>query len=171
MMLGCHSCKNKPEPGTPYEASPCAACRTGKNPPPVARTDEDPAAYQSMSVLHPALVDDGEGREESLSPETVPQLLRAFSESVRILVRLKERHPLTYRILDAKMQNPCLSYTDLAARFSCRKQNVQYHLKRAVEVCPALSHVLIIDSRFSLGYSVLKHSRRRLRRIRKAGAA
>ncbi len=162
-MLGCHNCKQKPLPGTPYEESPCAACRTGKNPPPLTRKDEDPATYQSLSVPHPSMTDEGDSSWAQCGVSPV-QLLRALSQSVRILVGLKERHPVTYRILDAKMQNPRLSYTELAERFSCRKQNVQYHLKKAVEVCPALSHVLIIDSRFSLGYSVLKPNGRRGRR-------
>lgn len=77
---------------------------------------------------------------------------------MRILIDLKERHPMTYRILDAKMQEPHLSYTDLAKRFACKKQNVQYHLKKAVEVCPELYTALLIDSRFSLGYNALKCS-------------
>ncbi len=149
-MQGCHNCKQKPEPGTPYEESPCSRCRTGKEPLVLSHYREDPGSFDVLSVQHPALEYDGSG-DDMLS-----HLLHALSRSVRILVGLKERYPQTYQILDAKMQNPCLSYAELAQRFSCKKQNVQYHLKKAVSLCPELSHVLIIDSRFTPGYCAVK---------------
>ncbi len=61
---------------------------------------------------------------------------------------MKEKFPATFKIVDAKIAEPNLSYSELAERFSCRKQNVQYHLKKAVRMFPELSFALIVDSRF-----------------------
>ena len=161
-MLGCHNCEKKPEPGTAYEDSPCAHCKTGKNPPPRSHYRDDPGTYTCLQVLHPSLEEEEEPEAVQLcggdmAEKIIPLLLKALAQSVRVLVGLKERHPQTYRILDAKLQNPGLSYTDLARRFSCKKQNVQYHLKKAVELCPELSQVLIIDTRYTPSYNALKH--------------
>lgn len=165
-MFGCHNCGSRPKPGTPYEKTLCAKCRTMKNPPPMSHYQDDPSTFHHLQVPHHSMVGDGEfslPEDESVS-DTFPSfrkedlngLLQALARSVRVLVELKERHPRTYRILDAKMSDPNLSYADLARRFECRKQNVQYHLKKAVEFCPELSCALIIDSRFSAGYNALK---------------
>lgn len=157
-MFGCHNCEKRPAPGTPYEQTPCANCRTSRNPPPESHFRDDPGTYQVLSVPHPSLQYD-EAENNSIKQDNedfFSTVMRAFSQSLRILVSLKEKHPITYRILEAKLDNPALSYADLAARFSCRKQNVQYHLRKAVSFCPELSHALLIDSRFSPGQAVLK---------------
>ncbi len=88
--------------------------------------------------------------------QQVGGVLRALAGTVRFLVELKENYPQTYRIVDAKLFQPELSYTDLAERFCCRKQNIQYHLKKAVELCPELSDALMIDSRYSMGYNAIR---------------
>lgn len=156
-MFGCHNCDKKPAPGTPYEESPCATCRTIKNPPPDSHYREDPGSYQILSVPHPSTIEnEGEDFDYGDNKQLFTTMLRAFSQSLRLLVNLKEKHPQTYRILEAKLDDPSLSYTELAVRFSCRKQNVQYHLKKAVSLCPELSHALLIDTRFTAGYSALK---------------
>lgn len=156
-MFGCHKCDKKPKPGTPYEQSPCATCRTLKNPLPESHSREDPGIYLSSETQHPfATTATLSKHEEEDIHEFFSSMLKAFSQSLRILVNLKEKHPQTYRILEAKLDNPNLSYTDLALRFSCRKQNVQYHLKKAVMLCPELSHALLIDTRFTSGYSAIK---------------
>lgn len=156
-MFGCHNCEKKPAPGTPYEQTPCANCKTSKNPPPESHFRDDPGTYQVLSVPHPSLKDNAPDIFPQPDPdEFFSTVIRAFSQSLRILVSLKEKYPRTYRILEAKLDNPELSYADLATRFSCRKQNVQYHLRKAVSFCPELSHALLIDSRFSPGQAVLK---------------
>lgn len=156
-MFGCHNCEKKPAPGTPYEESPCATCRTRKNPPPESHYREDPGSYQILTVPHPSTQKtEEEDFKKYDQNEFFSTVIRAFSQSLRILVNLKEKYPQTYRILEAKLDNPSLSYTELATRFSCRKQNVQYHLKKAVALCPELSYALLIDTRFTAGYSALK---------------
>ena len=156
-MFGCHKCEKKPMPGTPYEKSPCATCKTLKNPPPESYFRDDPGSSQTLSVSHPF----ASGYEHNIAEtrklnDFFNSVIRALSQSLRLLVNLKEKHPQTYRILEAKLDNPHLSYTELALRFSCKKQNVQYHLKKAVSLCPELSHALLIDTRYSSGYSAIK---------------
>lgn len=156
-MFGCHKCDKKPAPGTPYEQSPCATCKTIKNPPPESHFREDPGKYQTLSVSHPfASSERNILHNTGMQHELFSSVIKALSQSLRILVNLKEKHPQTYRILEAKLDNPNLSYTELALRFSCRKQNVQYHLKKAVSLCPELSHALLIDTRYTSGYSAIK---------------
>lgn len=156
-MFGCHNCEKKPAPGTPYEQSPCATCKTLKNPPPASHYRDDPGTFQVLSVQHPSQKEPQSNRVETGdASEFFTTVIRAFSQSLRILVNLKEKHPRTYRILEAKLDDPSLSYADLALRFSCRKQNVQYHLKKAVSFCPELSYALLIDSRFSPGHPSIK---------------
>lgn len=156
-MFGCHKCDKKPAPGTSYETSPCATCKTIKNPLPESRSREDPGNYLIAEVQSSHTTSFEYKRQESYDVnEFFNAILKAFSQSLRILVDLKEKHPQTYRILEAKLDNPNLSYTELASRFSCRKQNVQYHLKKAVSLCPELSHALLIDTRFTSGYSAIK---------------
>lgn len=156
-MFGCHKCDKKPVPGPPYEKSPCASCRTIKNPLPESHSREDPGNYLPASTQPTPMTSlEHKSRKAHDINEFFDSILRAFSQSLRILVNLKEKHPQTYRILEAKLDNPNLSYTELALRFSCRKQNVQYHLKKAVSLCPELSHALLIDTRFSSGYSAIK---------------
>ena len=93
------------------------------------------------------------GREESFH-----SLLISLAKTVRILVEMKEKYPETYKFVDAKMMDPTLSYSQLAERFSCRKQNVLYHLKKAVSIHPELSSALIVDTRFSRGIHALRTS-------------
>ena len=84
-------------------------------------------------------------------------LMKAFSTSLRKLIQMTEKFPMTFEIVDAKIAEPNLSYSELAERFSCRKQNVQYHLKKAVRMFPELSFALIVDSRFLGSNQALKH--------------
>jgi len=86
------------------------------------------------------------------------KLFSALSQAVMLMIALKEKYPETYRIVEAKMENPSLSYSELARIFDCRKQNILYHLKRAVALCPELSCVLIVDSRFSAGRRAVSHT-------------
>lgn len=118
---------------------------------------DDPGTFHQLQVQHPSMEDD---LSEVCGAADLNHLLQALGRSVRLLVKLKEKHPQTYRILDAKLADPNLSYTELAERFRCRKQNVQYHLKKAVELCPELSSALLIDSRFSCGYNALRTTAR-----------
>ncbi len=163
-MLGCHNCPYDLKNYETYESSPCSSCRTRRNPPPISKFREDPATFNSLQTQHPAYEEDGEqegmaaaaaaaGREESFH-----SLLISLAKTVRILVEMKEKYPETYKFVDAKMMDPTLSYSQLAERFSCRKQNVLYHLKKAVSIHPELSSALIVDTRFSRGIHALRTS-------------
>ena len=68
-MFGCHNCNYKPEPSVSYEASPCAACRTRKDPQTLTSYNDDPATFQSAFDLHPSMIDSGEP-EDSLASES-----------------------------------------------------------------------------------------------------
>ena len=145
-MFGCHNCKNRPAPGTPYEQTPCARCRTIRDP-----------AMLSCSPLDPDNLPDGSGLFRSLcreAPEPLgvleqyrDELVSALSRAVLVLVRMKNRNPGTYRVVEAKIANPCSSYSQLAAKLCCRKQNIFYHLRRAVEICPELKAALLVPRR------------------------
>ena len=154
-MFGCHNCQIKIEPDTPYEETPCAKCRTRRDPPPVSKYNEDPATFNAAQIA-PEEIQDDSPEELRYSLDDLHTLMKALGQSVRILVQLKEQHPTTYMILDAKMQEPTLSYSELAERFCCRKQNVQYHLRKAVDLVPELAKALIIDSRFCSGKTIMK---------------
>lgn len=154
-MFGCHNCNKRPAPGTPFEETACAGCTSGGR------------LYSSRDLCNDVLGDErvsvdadfifSDEQEVTVAPGgDTEQLLKAFSQSIRVMVEMKDRYPHTYEIMDAKLQDPSLSYSDLARRFSCRKQNVQYHLKRAVQICPELSAALLVDTRFSNGYNALK---------------
>lgn len=158
-MVGCHNCNKRPAPGTPYEESACAVCTAGGRLYSSRDLCNDILGDERVSV-EPDFIYSDESENASVQCQTpgqeTEQLLRAFSQSIRIMVEMKDRYPHTYEIMDAKLQDPSLSYSDLAKRFSCRKQNVQYHLKRAVQICPELSLALLVDTRFANGYNALK---------------
>jgi len=93
--------------------------------------------------MHPAYDDD--------PAAVIDRALIALGHCVKILIALKERHPETYKFVEAKMEKPAISYSELAAMFNCRKQNVLYHFRKAVRLHPELSHALIVDRRFMGG--------------------
>lgn len=158
-MLGCHNCDKRPDPGTPYEESACAGCHSGGNLYCSRDLSNDILGDERVSVDADFIFSDEQRGCADESPPDImstKQLLKAFSQSIRVMVEMKDRYPHTYEIMDAKLQDPSLSYSELAKRFSCRKQNVQYHLKRAVQICPELSAALLVDTRFSNGYNALK---------------
>lgn len=153
VMFGCHKCGHNVKTGTAFEESPCAKCQAALNPPVISRYEADPATFNSLNVMHPAY-DEGYDKDD-----VTQNVLSALGQTVRTLVKMKEKFPETYKFVDAKMNEPSLSYTDLAVRFSCRKQNVLYHFKKAVSICPELSCAIIVDSRFSAGRHALRNGR------------
>lgn len=147
-MFGCHNCGKQPQKRTNFEKTPCAKCRTAQDPRPLSYYKMDPGTFRGLHVMHPAY-DDLE--EINLKQK----LFAALSQAVTVMISIKEHYPETYRIVEAKMENPNLSYSELAKRFDCKKQNILYHLKRAVALCPELSCALIVDARFSAGHRVV----------------
>ncbi len=143
-MFGCHNCGKNPQKSVSFEKTPCAGCRAAQDPRPLSYYKADPIVSRNLQVMHPAY-------EETDEVELKKRMFSTLSQAVMLMVSLKERYPETYRILEAKMENPGLSYSELARIFDCRKQNILYHLKRAIALCPELSCVLIVDTRFSPG--------------------
>ena len=145
-MFGCHNCGRKPRPDEEYEKTACATCRAEQDPAVQAYYQRDRVILQRLQVMHPAYMETSNDPNErrGIPPEA---LFTALSQTIRILLQLKESNPETYRVIEAKMADPLLSYSQLAERLSCRKQNILYHLKKAVRLCPELGYALIIDTR------------------------
>ena len=146
LMFGCHNCGFRPEKNTLYSNSPCAKCRALEDPSLLSLSREDPSVYQEYSTNHPAYDDT---QEEDHFRYKMGEVISALSQTIHIMVRLKEKYPETYRVVEAKMNYPTFSYAQLASMLDCRKQNIFYHLKRAMKFCPELSYALIIDSRYA----------------------
>ena len=146
LMFGCHNCGFRPERNTDYEQSPCSKCRALEDPALLSFSREDPELYQEYSSLHPAY---SELKREDLFSSKIQKVISALSQTIHIMVRLKEKYPETYRVVEAKMNYPMFSYSQLASMLDCRKQNILYHLKRAMKFCPELSYALIIDPRYA----------------------
>ena len=108
--------------------------------------------YVDLTLIHWPSPND----EVSVEFKIKERLFRSLAQTIRVLTEMKEKHPETYKFIEAKMYNPLLTYTELADMFSCRKQNVLYHLKKAIILCPELQNTLLIDTRFSGGHYALR---------------
>lgn len=156
-MFGCHNCGKRPQKNEPYENTECARCRAKQDPTLLSYAgDRDASDFVSLQEMHPAYR--GDLDELDSVPFNRDELFAALSQTIRVLLQMKERNPETYRVVEAKMAEPMLSYSQLAEKLCCRKQNIQYHLKRAVRICPELSCALLIDTRRVGGRTVLKQS-------------
>lgn len=155
-MFGCHNCNHDPKKYENYEKSPCATCRTRKNPPALSKYHDDPATFSSLRTEHPSCVLPEEMAE--LPEYTKEKLFVSLAKTVQLLISMKEKYPETFKFVNAKISEPSLSYSQLAERFSCKKQNVLYHLRKAVNMYPELSVAIIVDTRFSRGFRALKRS-------------
>ena len=69
-------------------------------------------------------------------------MAEAVSQTAKTILRLKTRSHSACRILEMKIDRPELSYSQLAEIFSCRKQNIQYHLHKILSACPELGYLL-----------------------------
>lgn len=153
-MFGCHNCPYVPVKESSFENSPCAKCRAAQDPVPHSQYEDDPANFSRGAVMHPAY---DENREQDQFTQFKNELFSALAQSIHLLASMKLDHPETYKFVDAKMRDPNISYSELALKFSCRKQNVMYHLRKAVILCPPLASALIIDTRFSRGQQAFPH--------------
>ena len=155
-MFGCHNCGKKPPKNAVFEKTPCAKCRAAQDPNLMSYYSEDPASFQTPKVMHPAY--EGDGVSDEIAIEDVKEkIFFALSRTLRILVDLKEKSPETCRVVEAKMREPLLSYAELAKQLSCRKQNILYHLKKAVKLCPELSCAFLGDTRRTNGRRCFSH--------------
>lgn len=155
-MFGCHNCGKKPPKNAVFEETPCAECRAAQDPSPLSYYSEDPACFQTLKVMHPAYEYD-DVCDEHAAEDVKEKIFFALSRTLRMLVELKEKSPETYRVVEAKMREPLLSYAELAKQLSCRKQNILYHLKKAVRLFPELSCAFLVDNRRSNGRRCFSH--------------
>ena len=135
-MFGCHNCNRKPQKNELYEETACASCTAACDPEIQSYGRCDPERFPDPSDSYDCLAD---VYNESFSRE---EWIAALSQTVRMLLLLKEKKPSTYRVVEARMDEPHLTYTSLAEKLACRKQNIDYHLKRALEFCPELEYAL-----------------------------
>ncbi|OGV31746.1 MAG: hypothetical protein A2020_05500 [Lentisphaerae bacterium GWF2_45_14] len=145
MIYGCHNCEHDGKKFHDYSSSPCASCRAVSTPPPLAAIPiQDLKREDEPYTVHPAyLVDE----------EVQHKMLGALSRCVLELVKIKEKSPETFKFAIMKLMNPSCSYTEIARKFKCRKQNVLYHMKKAVSICEYLKYALLIDKRYNSGTS------------------
>ena len=101
-MFGCHKCGKNPPKSISFENTPCAKGRAAQDPRPLSYYSADPAISRSLQVMHPAY-------EETDEIDLKKKLFSALSQAVMLMISLKERYPETYRIVEAKMENPSLS--------------------------------------------------------------
>ncbi len=138
-MFGCHSCKNRPLPGTPYEQTECARCRAARDP--FAR----PIAHNMENRIPDRHVLPDEMPPDPAENCDVEEIWSALGRALLELVRMQNRNPGTFRVIEAKIADPYASYAQLAEKLCCRKQNIFYHLRRAAEMCPELVTALQMD--------------------------
>jgi hypothetical protein len=107
-----------------YEESPCASCSTAKDPEPfsISPTIRRPSTSSRRTTAYAEDVD------------RVDDVLRSLGKCVFKLVELKEKRPETWKFVEMKLADPSASYSALAARGKCRKQNVYYHLRLATKL-------------------------------------
>lgn len=153
-MFGCHNCPYMPLQDENFENSPCATCKAAQDPVPHSQYEDDPANFSSNCVMHPAYEEDW---EQDPFIQFKNELFSALAQSIHLLASMQIKYPETYKFVEAKMRDPNISYSELALKFSCRKQNVMYHLRKAVSLCPPLAAALIIDTRFSRGQQAFPH--------------
>jgi hypothetical protein len=140
-MKGCHNCEFAGKiKDMNYKDSPCASCRAKKDPSPLGATEYENIAYAEEYAIHPAYDFDHKQKDE---------ILAALGSCVFMLVEMKEKHPETFKYVMTKIQAPGLSYADIAKKYCCKKQNVQYHLRKAMKLCPSLEQAFLIDCRYN----------------------
>jgi len=140
-MFGCHNCSHHPQKDENYEDTPCAHCRTAMDPVVVSRYAGDSGQYGERKAMHPACAEEfpDDVIEDHYCREDMAE---AVSQAAKTILRLKTRCHSACRILEMKIDRPELSYSQLAEIFSCRKQNIQYHLHKILSDCPELGFLL-----------------------------
>ncbi|OGV48654.1 MAG: hypothetical protein A2017_04400 [Lentisphaerae bacterium GWF2_44_16] len=140
-MKSCHNCEYTANEADSFESSPCASCEAQSNPRPITEVNLEDISYaEAYASMHPAY---------SKVPSPDDQLIKSMAKCVLELVDMKDKYPETFSIALAKIKEPHLSYSDIARIFNCRKQNIQYHLRKAVSIYDELRHALLIDQRFN----------------------
>ena len=140
-MFGCHNCSHRPQKNENYEDTPCAHCRTAVDPALLSGYGGDSTRYGELKAINPAC---GEDFSEDLLEDHYcrEDMAEAVSQTAKKILRLKTRCQSACRILEMKIDRPELTYSQLAEIFSCRKQNIQYHLQKILNDCPELGSLI-----------------------------
>lgn len=140
-MFGCHNCSHRPQKDENYEDTPCAHCRTAMDPAILSGYGGDSARYPGQEAMQPFYGE--EYSDDALNNRYCREdMAEAVSQTAKTILRLKTRCQSACRILEMKIDRPELSYSQLAEIFSCRKQNIQYHLHKILSDCPELGFLL-----------------------------
>ncbi|OGV51292.1 MAG: hypothetical protein A2X49_03770 [Lentisphaerae bacterium GWF2_52_8] len=139
-MKGCHNCEHAGIAFENYETSPCSSCQSIKDPSPLGRKSFEEVCFAEEYAVHPVY---------EIEKNTHDEMLGALASCVTMLIELHEKHPDTFQIAMTKIKDPNLSYSEIAKLFNCRKQNIYYHLRKAVSLCSGLEHAMLIDRRFA----------------------
>lgn len=180
-MFGCHKCKEDLSQckDKPYEEWPCAKCSlaheyyhtfstgffdTGK-----AEKDEEANGTGYLDDIpddeHRFIINDSTtlteseiATLESIKRALSNQIYSTFAHTMVKIMQLGKSDPLLFEALIKKMLYPHMSYSEIGNTMEpkCSKQNVLYHLKRAVNLFPELESVLLVDTRYSGGHYALR---------------
>ena len=176
-MFGCHKCKINPEEfkDKPYEEWPCAKCSLAKDYSHTFSTgffdtgkEEEEATDDNFYLEeneHKFIIsddfvlrDDDLRSLESIKKALSHQIYQTFAHTMVKLLYMGKTDPIMFEVLIKKMQYPHMSYSEIGATMDpkCSKQNVLYHLKRAVYEFPELESVIMTDTRYSGGHYALR---------------
>ena len=150
-MNGCHNCQHKPKAGTKYENSLCSKCPT-VNDPRLRNTLVSEFKYEEKGLVHYPEV-----YQYDIPENEMNRLFDAYSSALAALLEISERNLTTFKVLRLKLKNPKMSYAEMAELLGCKKQNISYHLRLAMKMCPELKAALLIDSRFCRGQSIKRN--------------
>lgn len=146
-MFGCHNCSQRPQKKENYDETECARCRAAMDPVLLSEFGENTAGFRKLNVMHPAYSEEYPDEMTFKEHFCREEMVAAVFQTAKIILRLKNRSHSAWRILEMKINRPELSYSQLADIFSCRKQNIQYHLRKILDDCPELGYVLRLERR------------------------
>lgn len=150
-MNGCHNCQNKPLPGTRYEDSLCATCPTMHDP----RMDN--SFTTELRNVEGRLVVEPEVYQSECEESESDRIFQAFCSALSALLEIAEKNSTTLKVLLLKLKKPEMSYSEIAELIGCKKQNISYHLRSVLKICPEMKTALLIDNRYSRGYSIKRN--------------
>lgn len=135
-MRGCHNCEHDGKAWGSWEDSPCAKCQD--SPPANSLTNYDDISYAEEFAARPSVESDDSRR-----------LPFAVADLVRTMVALNSKSPVTFQAVMARLENPSLSYAQIAVKFGCKKQNIDYHLKRAERAVPGIQEAFLVNPNYN----------------------
>lgn len=157
-MTGCHNCKNAPTPGMEYSKTACAQCYLGKKFAHKNSTRNE-VLGDNIQIVDPdfAFFDD-DNDSAAAAVIDLESISFAVFNLLEKLIQIHVDHPITFGMIYEKIRSPNVTYSELAARFNCRKQNVHYHMKRGASLCPELAEALLIDTRWNNSYNSIQQT-------------